>query len=137
MISFRKVLEQEPPVLWRVAVAYRHKRVAQIRYRTPYSPEGRITDRDIEIHDYDETSVDAYCRLRSERRIFRLDRILRITLLHESFSVRPEIIQEVGEEGLIPLWVRLRVIVDRMATRDESALKPESLAELLREGKPA
>lgn len=68
--------------------AIHEKRVARIQYHAQHS--NKITTRDIEPSEFallDKSwMVTAYCRLRQDSRVFRLDRIDQCSLLNEYFS---------------------------------------------------
>ncbi len=88
--------------------AIHEKRVVQIQYHAQHS--NKITTRDIEPMEFallDKSwMVTAYCRLRQDSRVFRLDRIDQCTLLDEHF-----VPQDLGDPSQMfgDLTVRLRV----------------------------
>jgi len=83
----------------RVQQAYAERRVLRIRYQTANESQ-RTTVRDIDVYAFDEVYVDAYCRLRKERRTFRLDRIKDALVLDDRFDLDPEIEHQIKIAGL-------------------------------------
>jgi predicted DNA-binding transcriptional regulator YafY len=63
--------------------AWTDQRVLRIRYQKPEDYE--ISERDVEIYRWDGVYIDAYCRLRTEPRTFRVDRILGASLHEKTF----------------------------------------------------
>src|SRR5688572_13873330 len=64
----------------------RERRLLRIRYRSGQPAEG-VTTRDVEVYACDGQYFDAYCRLREDKRTFRLDRVVDMELLEETFDV--------------------------------------------------
>ena len=88
--------------------AINEKRVVRIQYHAQHS--NKITTRDIEPSEFSlldkSWMVTAYCRLRQDSRVFRLDRIDQCILLDEYF-----VPQDLGDQSQMSgeLVVRLRV----------------------------
>lgn len=73
-------------------IARLERRVVRIVYR------GGV-ERDIEVYDFDDRYVDAYCRLRQDPRAFRIDRILDARLLPERFEIDPGVAAQIASTG--------------------------------------
>lgn len=82
----------------RVRQAYEELRLLRIGYKTGDKPKQRSV-REIEVYAYDERYIDAYCRLRSAPRSFRLDRIQHAEVLEESFELDSEIEHQIKVVG--------------------------------------
>ncbi len=83
----------------RVQQAYDQGRVLRIVYQTP-NLSSKAREREIEVYAFDETYVDAYCRLRRKKRSFRIDRIQSAILLEDQFTRDPEIEHQIKVAGL-------------------------------------
>lgn len=83
----------------RVRQAYDQGRVLRIVYQTP-NLAAAATEREIEVYAFDETYVDAYCRLRREQRTFRIDRIKSAALLDDPFNRDPLVEHQIKVAGL-------------------------------------
>jgi predicted DNA-binding transcriptional regulator YafY len=91
-----------------VRQACEEQRVLRIVYRNP-NKWGEVSSRDIDVYSFDGVYLDAYCRLRREKRTFRMDRIESADLLDQRFDQRPEIDEEIQRTGwsLTPIdWRR-------------------------------
>jgi predicted DNA-binding transcriptional regulator YafY len=115
-------------VILSAAVANAHQKVAWILHR---KENQEVTEREVEIYQYDEHYIDCYCRLRGAVRSFRIENLLDILVEEESFERRPEIVQEVKARGHAIPWGELWDWMERMVARHERALKEESLALML------
>jgi predicted DNA-binding transcriptional regulator YafY len=73
-------------------IARLERRVVRIVYRWG-------VERDIEVYDFDERYVDAFCRLRQDPRAFRIDRILDAELLPEKFEIDPGVAAQIASTG--------------------------------------
>lgn len=81
-----------------VAQAWKECRVLRIVYPDRKKREG-FCERDIEVYSFDDTYIDALCRLRGDKRTFRVDRILEVRLLEERFQRHPALEARVEREG--------------------------------------
>jgi predicted DNA-binding transcriptional regulator YafY len=82
-----------------VRQAYDQGRVLRIVYQTP-SQSSAAREREIEVYAFDETYVDAYCRLRRKKRTFRIDRIKSAALLDDAFNRDPLVEHQIKVAGL-------------------------------------
>lgn len=83
----------------RVQQAYAQGRVLRIVYQTS-NLSSTATEREIEVYAFDETYIDAYCRLRRGKRCFRIDRIKSAALLDDTFSMDPLVEHQIKVTGL-------------------------------------
>ncbi len=112
-------------VILTAAVANAHLKVAWILYRDE-NPEW--TEHEVEIYQYDEHSIDGYCRLCGAVRSFTTQNVMDILVEEESFERNPEIAREVNaKEHAIPLQ-ELRARMKRMSARQKRARRAKSLA---------
>jgi len=65
--------------------AFKEKRKVKIRYYSPHSDESTI--RVIEIYQIHTNAIIAYCHLRDDERVFRIDRINSAAILNEKYSI--------------------------------------------------
>lgn len=79
--------------------AVRERRVVWIRYRTEFRNQANLTEREVEIYDYDDEYIDAFCRLRRERRSFRIDRILTAAIRDERYEIDLDVSDGVDRSG--------------------------------------
>ncbi len=77
--------------------AYRERRVLRISYQK--DPGAELIERDVEVYALDGNYFDAYCRLRKEKRTFRLDRVVEASLSSESFATNPHFEEHIQREG--------------------------------------
>ena len=91
-------------------IARLERRVVTILYR------GRndisYVERDIEVYDFDERYVDAFCRLRQDQRAFRIDRFLDAELLAERYEFDPGVAAQIASTGWshrTPAWRRAQM----------------------------
>lgn len=82
-----------------VRQSYDEGRVLRIDYQPP-NMSLKSTERDIDVYAFDDTYIDAYCRLRKEKRSFRIDRIKSASLLDEEFHRDPDIEYRVKLSGM-------------------------------------
>jgi predicted DNA-binding transcriptional regulator YafY len=82
-----------------VRQSYDEGRVLRILYQTANESQ-RTTVREIEVYAFDETYIDAYCRLRKEKRTFRVDRIKDALLLEDRFDLDSEVEHQIKVAGL-------------------------------------
>jgi predicted DNA-binding transcriptional regulator YafY len=115
-------------VILTAAAANAHQRVAWILHR---KENLEVTEREVEIYQYDERYIDTYCRLRGAVRSFRIENVMDILLEEESFERKPEIVREVKARGHAIAWQEIRDWMKRMVARHERARKAKSLARLI------
>ena len=125
-------LDFDDPAFVRLQEAIHQRRVVHLRYHAQHTNE--VTERDVEplnlLYFSKTWLLTAYCRLRRASRVFRLDRIDRLTVLPETFSRR-----EWGEgRGKRPLeltvrfdksilrWVQERQHFSFVADKDEQTM---------------
>ncbi|MEK6894366.1 MAG: WYL domain-containing protein [Nanoarchaeota archaeon] len=65
--------------------AFRGKRKVKINYYSFSSDE--VTNRVIEIYQFHENSIIAYCNLRKDKRTFRIKNINKVALLDENYKI--------------------------------------------------
>ena len=82
-----------------VRQSYDEGRVLRIDYQPP-NMSLKSTERDIDVYAFDDTYIDAYCRLRKEKRSFRIDRIKSAALLVEEFHRDPDIEYRIKLSGM-------------------------------------
>ena len=103
------VLDFDNPTFVCLQEAIQQQRVVHLRYHAQHTNE--VTERDVEPSNLlylDKTWVlTAYCRLRRGSRVFRLDRIDRLTVLAEGFESRGWG-EEQGKRGERPLFITVR-----------------------------
>lgn len=83
----------------RLLAAITTQRLARLRYHAAYNDE--TTERDTEpigLYYGQHWHLVAFCRLRQAFRDFRLDRITNLQLLSETFTPRPETLQEYWQQ---------------------------------------
>ena len=87
-------LNQTHVVVW-FNRALREHRLVQITYRanSTHETSERIIE-PIELHEGDRAYLSAYCRLRADVREFRLDRILALEVLAQTFTPRQGLLLE-------------------------------------------
>lgn len=81
--------------------------------------------RDIEVYSFDERYIDAYCRLRQDPRCFRIDRIVDVKVLAETFSVDPAIESICAAQGWAnrtSAWRKERMASLRLDEKSDEAL---------------
>ena len=127
-----RTLNFDDPTFLRLQEAIHQQRVVHLRYHAQHTNE--VTERDVEPHNllyFSKTwLLTAYCRLRRASRVFRLDRIDRLTVLTETFAQRE------GDEGRgkrrleiiirfdksILRWVQERQHFSYVADKDEQTM---------------
>lgn len=77
------------------------KRRIWIKYQ---DAEGRISERKIEIYQWDNDYLFAWCCLRNEPRTFRIDHIVQCEVLSEQFQAHPTIERYIREQLLPKNW---------------------------------
>lgn len=82
-----------------IALAYSQRKVLRIRYPTVYKGYLEMTDRDLEVYAFGPDYIGAFCRLRGQVRMFRVDHVLEIALLDERYEWKPEIAEAVRLHG--------------------------------------
>ncbi len=82
-----------------VRLSYDEGRILRIDYQPP-NLSLKSTERDIDVYAFDDTYIDAYCRLRKEKRSFRIDRIKSASLLEEEFHRDPDIEYRIKLSGM-------------------------------------
>ena len=90
------------------------RRVVRIRHRAEFRGQVKLTEREIEIYDFDDEYIDAFCRLRQERRSFRVDRIMAVDLSNEHYEIDPEVSDGIDHSG----WANRQGDWKRSQTRD-------------------
>jgi predicted DNA-binding transcriptional regulator YafY len=125
-------LDFDDPTFLRLQEAIHQRHVVHLRYHAQHTNE--VTERDVEpLHllYFNKTwLLAAYCRLRRASRIFRLDRIDRLTLCSETFTQR-EWGEPAGKRLLelvvrfdksILRWVQERQHFSHAADKDEQTM---------------
>jgi predicted DNA-binding transcriptional regulator YafY len=135
-------LDLDDPTFLRLQEAIHQQRVVHLRYHAQHNNE--VTERDVEPQNllyFSKTwLLAAYCRLRRASRVFRLDRIDRLTVLPETF-VRREWGEGRGERPLelmvrfdksILRWVQERQHFSYTADKDEQTMiyRPRSFDQI-------
>jgi len=65
--------------------AFKERRKVKMRYYSYHSDEN--TTRIIDIYDIHQDCIIAYCHLRKDERVFRIDRINSVAILDEKYSI--------------------------------------------------
>ncbi|MBS3074546.1 WYL domain-containing protein [Candidatus Pacearchaeota archaeon] len=65
--------------------AFREKRSVKINYYSHMSDE--VTNRIIDVYQLHDDCVIAYCHLRNDERVFRIDRINKAAILDEKYKI--------------------------------------------------
>ena len=101
------LLDFDDEIFLTLQQAIHDQQVVHLRYHTRHN--NKVTDRDIEPLElaYIERAwlLTAYCRLRRDQRVFRLDRIDDIQILKERFSRRDQQLRRFSAE---PFTVRVK-----------------------------
>lgn len=125
-------LDFDDPTFLRLQEAIHQRRVVHLRYHAQHTNE--VTERDVEplslLYFSKTWLLSAYCRLRGASRIFRLDRIDRLSVLTETFA--PRTWDEAGRRRRLEVivrfdksilrWVKERQHFSFMAKKDEQTM---------------
>ena len=110
----RPPLNLDDQTFLRLQQAIQERRVVNLQYHAQH--DNQITERAVEplqlAYLDDVWVVTAYCRLRQEQRVFRLDRIDRLQVTQERFVARP-----IQDERQPTTWQEVLIRVDAAIVR--------------------